>query len=204
MSGDLETRLRELVDEHDIREVVLRYARAQERHDRELLSTVFHPDGIYEHYEMEPYRINGDLAGFLDFVVQAWAAAPITSKGLMVPSTYVELEGDIAFADSSALSLNPVNQNGVRHDYLRSLRFLDRFERRDGRWRIAHRLVVSGGYERWEPAAPSPFTGIASPDLASGYHPDDLWYTLRDRLRPGSVAERTIQEKPVYLQEEAR
>jgi hypothetical protein len=208
MVQDIDTRLRELVDKQDIREVILRYARAQERRDGELFATVFHPDGIYEHFEMPAYRIGGDLAAFGAFVAKAWAAAPLKSKGLMVPDTYVELEGDEAFAESHGLSLNPVDQDGVRHDYLRSLRFLDRLdrldrlERRDGEWRIAHRLVLHGGYERWEPDAPSPFAGIASPDLASRFHPDDLWYSIRERLRPEAVAERTIEEKPLYLHDE--
>ncbi|MDW5598536.1 nuclear transport factor 2 family protein [Conexibacter stalactiti] len=201
MDAELERKLRELVDKQEIREVVLLYARAQERRDGALFASVFHPDAIYEHYEMPPYLIDGDLDGFVAFVEKAWAASPLKSKGLHVPDTLTEVDGDEAFAESHALSLNPVDQEGVRHDYLRTLRFLDRFERRDGVWKIAHRLVLSGGYERWVAASPPPFAGAASPELRSGFYPDDPFYGIRERLRPGSVAQRTTEEQPFYLRD---
>lgn len=201
MDAELERKLRELLDKQEIREVILRYARAQERRDGAQFASVFHADAIYEHFEMPPYRIDGDLDGFVAFVEQAWAASPLRSKGLHVPDTFTEVDGDVAYAESHALSLNPVDQEGVRHDYLRTLRFLDRLERREGVWKIAHRLVLAGGYERWVPASPPPFAGAASPELLSGFFPDDLFYSIRERLRPEAVAQRTTTEQPLYLQQ---
>ncbi|GAA3720457.1 hypothetical protein GCM10022224_103140 [Nonomuraea antimicrobica] len=198
MDAELEGRLRELLDKQEIREVILRYARAQERRDARLLASVFHDDAIYEHFELPPQRGSDAIAAL---TAKAWAGSPLKTKGLTIPNTVTEVEGDVAFSESHGLSLNPVEQEGERFDYLRSLRFLDRLERRDGVWKIAHRLVLHGGYERWEPGAPAPFAAAASPELRSAYHPDDLSYRIRERLRPEAVADRTTAEKPIYAQE---
>ncbi len=183
----LERSLRELLDKQAIREVCLIYARATERRDAEALATVFHDDAIYEHFQAPPARANGSAREFADKMVAEMRAAPIKVKGLMIPSTLVELEGDVAFAESLGLSLNPMEINGEQVTYLRTLRYLDRFERRDGEWRIAHRIVLHGGYERFEAAAPSPFVEHFAPGGQSLSHPDDLLYQMRERLRPEAV-----------------
>ena len=49
MVSDFETTVRQLADRQAIHDVVVRYCRAVDRMDRELLLTCYHPDAIDHH-----------------------------------------------------------------------------------------------------------------------------------------------------------
>ncbi|WP_018500497.1 nuclear transport factor 2 family protein [Parafrankia discariae] len=181
-----ESRLRELLDKQDIREVVLRYARGIERLDTATLATAFHDDVIYEHHIGAPSPSHTTARELAELIVEAARKSPLTAKFLTVPSTLIELAGDVAFAESHALSLNVFTTPDGDVTHWRGIRWLDRFERR-GTWKITHRVILHSGFERYEPAAPSPASASFHPDGQSRNHPDDLVYHLRERLTPAAV-----------------
>ena len=110
MSADqLERAVRELQDRQAIYDCLMRYSRAVDRLDRELLLSVYHDDAVDDHG-----MFVGDPQEFADWVVG------------------MNREGE------------PLVTSGGR--------YIDRFERRDGRWAIAARVCVRD----WAPLPEQP------------------------------------------------
>jgi hypothetical protein len=130
-----EAEVRALLDKHAIYEVLARYARAIDRRDEALLRSVFHPDAIDHHV--------GHRNTAADFC--AWAIELLGEMGAVahyMGFPLVELEGDVALSECYALAFHRLERDGVKFDNFLGARVLDRFERRSGEWRIAHRRVV--------------------------------------------------------------
>jgi hypothetical protein len=161
----LQPELQRLVDESAIRRVLSRYSRAIDRRDYDLLRTCYHPDAVDEHGWYD-----GDVDGFVEYL-RSGHLADFESHFLGNP--HIEVEGDVAWTETYCLALH---RTGVR-DRLQHVRYLDRFEKRDGDWRIAHR-VVSYGLGRFDNAAEPTVFGDAH--VRDGRHPSDAIYRLRD------------------------
>lgn len=126
--------LRYLLDRQEIIDCVNRYCRGLDRHDKELLASAFHPDAIDHH---------GDFVGYAPEFVD-WAVEGL-SRDLLAHTHnttchIVELDGDTANTESYVIF-------AIRHKDMKTVsvgggRYLDRFERRDGAWRIAFRRLV--------------------------------------------------------------
>lgn len=127
--------LRALLDKQAIHEVLLRYARAIDRRDPELLRSVFHPDAIDEHVGGRTSATEF-CALALDLLDRMGAVAHYMGTPL------VELRGDVALSECYAIAFHRLERDGVPFDDFIGARALDRFERRGGEWRIAHRRVV--------------------------------------------------------------
>jgi hypothetical protein len=133
-AGDV---LQRLADESAIRNVVLRYARAIDRMDEDLLRSCYHSDAIDDH---GPYK--GSVGGFIDWVMPVLAGFESTTH--FIGNHLVEIEGDVAWAESYCIALHRTwpTENEPASDIVGNARYVDRLERRDGEWRIAHRVVV--------------------------------------------------------------
>ncbi len=68
----------------------------------------------------------------------------------------IEVTGDSAWAEHYAIATHrlPASDDAPAKDLIAMVRYIDRMERRDGRWRIATRVVISDG-ERVDPVGPS-------------------------------------------------
>lgn len=135
-----EERFERLESRHAIHEVLMRYCRAVDRLDLELLRSCYHEGSWDDHGH---YR--GDGHEFAEFIVRSLAQrAHHTTHA--VANVLIEMDGeepDLARAESYALAhLRRVDASGVEWLDLFSGRYLDRFERRDGTWRISERVVV--------------------------------------------------------------
>lgn len=113
----------------------------------ELLDT-FHPDGTI--------AVTWFKGAFVDFV-EASRKAAAGSKSLskhQIGWPLVTLQGDRAIAETSISILGRATLEGVLVDNISYGRFLDRLQRRGGRWRIAERVAI---YEkdRLDPVVPS-------------------------------------------------
>ena len=102
-----------------------------------LLRSVYHPDAHDDH---GAYR--GDLEGFVEFVkteVQARFRSTMHKLG----NSFIELDGDVAHCETLAIGHHVRAEDGVDvDDLVLGIRYLDRFERRHGEWRIANRQLV--------------------------------------------------------------
>jgi hypothetical protein len=154
---ELSVRLALLEARQEIQEVVGRLCRAQDRHDIDAMEACYHPDGYDDHL-----LFKGSPREFAEWLVESLSARFEETLHFVGPSV-VEVDGDIAQVNtecmahhlSSAGESLGVEPGGpmLRADYVMSLRYLDRFERRNGRWLIAHRRCV------WDWAYYSEFEG---------------------------------------------
>ena len=88
MDADKERRLLELLDERDIRDVLLRYCRGVDRCDAELVATCFHPDALDDHGDW--IRFGRDIPGYIVERVLPGDASAMHFLGNM----RIEVEGD--------------------------------------------------------------------------------------------------------------
>jgi hypothetical protein len=130
--------LQELVDKEAIRSVLYRYCRAVDRGDAELLATVYHPDATDNHGAYV-----GPAAGFIEWAVRNGGVLFETiqhSLGTII----IQIEGDVAYSEAyfSSPGVMKPGEDGTRMLANLTGRYIDRFECRQGEWRIAQRVVV--------------------------------------------------------------
>ena len=125
-----------LADRQAVVDVVLRYCRGIDRLDLELVRSCYHADATDEH---------GTFTGTRDEYVD-WVAGVLTRfTGTMhvVANQLVEVDGDVADCETYGIAYHwgePLDD--PRRNFTTGFRYVDRFERRDGTWRIARRVAV--------------------------------------------------------------
>lgn len=137
----LRQKLDYLLDREAIREVVANYARGVDRLDRDLLMSAYHPDAVDDHAGFvgdreELWDFVSDLHGTFHRVTQHYIA-----------NHSAEIDGDTAHSETYYI-LVAVNNEGQPFTLLGG-RYIDRLERREGKWAIVQRMSLG----EW--AAPS-------------------------------------------------
>ncbi|CAN5827083.1 nuclear transport factor 2 family protein [soil metagenome] len=127
-------RLQDLVDRADIYDCMLRYARGMDRRDRALVRSAYHDDAIDEHVGFV-----GPVDDFID-----WAFAyhrTQTRYQHYLQNHRADLDGDSAHSETYYLFIGTDREP---HDHLTISggRYVDRLERREGRWGIVARSCV--------------------------------------------------------------
>jgi hypothetical protein len=137
MTEDLERAIAQLVDRQQIADVILTAGRAGDRADLELLKGCYHPDAYEDHGY---FRGNA-----WEFAEQALAlqVQRYMSANHYLSAPLIQLDGDRAYAETYVQAVMIGEGDGGRHTLVFAGRYLDAFERRDGRWRIAQRITVS-------------------------------------------------------------
>lgn len=130
---DLE-RLRDAADRQEMLDCLHRYARGIDRLDGELILSAFHEDAIESH---GPYR--GSPAGFVDWIIEE--SADRAASFHHVTNHYAEIDGDVAHMEAYWMTTILRTPDADRFT-LSFGRYVCRFERRDGVWKIADRVVV--------------------------------------------------------------
>ena len=135
--GDLAARVQWLLDREEIRHVLLSYCRGVDRRDYDLIRSAYHPDAWDDH---------GNFEGGPEAVVAKVAKDPpgtiVTSSMHLVGNIRIELDGDVARVESYFIAYKAQVIDGRTCTSARAGRYLDRFERREAGWRIAHRKVA--------------------------------------------------------------
>ncbi|MFF4771422.1 nuclear transport factor 2 family protein [Microtetraspora fusca] len=131
--------MNQLVDRVEIEQVLFRYARAVDRLDYEAIRDCYFPEAI---------DIHGGYQGPVDGLVEDIRRrhATIDSSQHFISNVLIEFTGEhSADVESYCLCyLRQMPEAGAPDQKLAIIRcrYVDRFERRDGRWRIADRVVV--------------------------------------------------------------
>lgn len=137
----LERELVQLQDREAIREVIYRYCHAVDRCDLAMLKSCYHPDGYDDH---------GFFAGngheFADYVIPV--LEKIDSSIHAITNTRIDLDGDRAACGSQWSVMHRLKHEAGFTDYWHNGRYLDVFEKRDGEWKILHRVIVAD-MDRW-------------------------------------------------------
>ena len=129
-----ELTLKALLDRTAILDCIHRYTRGMDRLDRELARSAYHDDAIDDHGGFV-----GPVDAFLDWAFE-YHAGQIRHQHI-VTNHSVELDGDKAHAETYYTFI------GTEKDPQAPLtvyggRYIDRFERRNGRWAIAARACL--------------------------------------------------------------
>lgn len=169
---ELENRLNQLLDREDIRDLLISHARALDRHDAAELAKTYHPDALEDH---------GAFFGPAAILAARSAgehAAFSTSHTHYLTNQTIDIDGDVAHAETYFFA------GLFRKDGLTEMvggRYIDRLERRSGRWAIAERACVV----EWNgelAASQSPFDKDSF--LQGRWNRDDLSYCRPLSLEP--------------------
>lgn len=165
--------LRELADRQQILDCIARFCRGVDRMDRELILSAYHPDALDDHGVFV-----GGPEALADWLLEVCAKLESSAHNIM--NHLCEIDGDTAHAETYVLTATmPVKISGGR--------YIDRLERRDGRWAIVQRKLV---LDWWTP----------SDGGASGIRPDQINAAgppARDRRDPS-------YERPLTISAERR
>jgi hypothetical protein len=126
----------ETASRNAIYDMLVRYCRAVDRFDYELLRSVYHEDALDDHGVYD-----GTAEGFIDRL-EGFLGGFIATTHVLTNVVFGEISADAADVESYATAYTRMEQDGVLCDRVTHLRYLDRFTRRDGTWRIAHRRAV--------------------------------------------------------------
>lgn len=131
--------LEQLASRAQIHDILVRYTRGVDRLEFDLIRAGFHDDAWIDFPE-DVYQ--GPVQGFFDFLEKELPSFVRTRHNL--GNILIELDGDLAFvesyltADHEATSLHKWDGAFVTL----WARYIDRFERRDGVWKIAKRALL--------------------------------------------------------------
>jgi hypothetical protein len=171
----------ELADREAIRHCLLRYARGIDRIDEDLLRSVYWEDATDEHAGM----FSGPASEFVDWLLRA---LPGMETLHVVANVLIEIAGPLASVESYVYAIHRTNQNGTPADMIGAGRYIDRFERRNGEWRIARRVVLVDWFREYGDSADwsrGPF-GLA--EVPRGARkPHDASYALMALPQSGSA-----------------
>lgn len=181
-------RLERILDKEEIRDVLARYARGVDRRDWNAVRAAFHPDAHDDHGEYK-----GGVEGFIAWVSARHAAIEQSMHFLgncliefpsldaaVVETYYVAIQRIGAEAGDAPRRL--LAQSGAKAVsgaiHLEVFgRYIDRFERRGGTWRIARRVVAFEAV-RAEPSGEAGLSPAWVQALRS--HEDAIYAARRD------------------------
>lgn len=153
---NLEAQIRSILDRQQIYEVLTRYCRGVDRADVEMIRSVYHEDATDDHGMFK--GLGSDFAPWIvDFLKD------IRQCQHLIGNFSCDLQGDTAYTETYCLSISDDGQGTNMTAYNR---YIDRFERRQGEWKIADRLVVLD-VTRTEPAT-EPFGNVPGWDFTWG------------------------------------
>lgn len=133
-----------LADREAIRDVLARYCRAIDRCDVVLLKSVYWDDARDDHGSF-----CGNAWEFADYVIPALKRMKQTMH--QISNVLIDLNGSEARVETYCVAYHLVPAPNGDTEMTVGGRYLDRFERRDGEWRIADRLYVMD----WNQNAPA-------------------------------------------------
>lgn len=171
--------IQELLDKQAITEVLYRYARSCDRADEDMMRSCFHPDSRHRHG-----RFDGTSSDFVGFAMEIILGVKLERH--LMTNVMIELDGDTAVTECYYLAYHRQSdpETGEDEDYWNGGRFIDRFERRNGEWRIAERIGLMD-FDRFDPVKDR-YVSDLDPGARSHRQPDDELYRRLPSLRGGS------------------
>ena len=169
--------LADLQSRQEITDILIRYARANDRADEPLMHSCFHPDATLK---FGPF--DGAAADFVPYAMKI--VRPLKWCAHHISNVFIELKADKAVSECYYFAHHRrVTKTGDgEEDAFFQGRYIDRLERRDHVWKIAHRRGV-GDYTVVVPAA-TPYESTPA-ERRSGRLDADPLYAMLAELRSG-------------------
>ena len=156
-----------LVDKQEITEAIYRYGRSMDRLDRELGYSVFWPEAKADYHEQ---MFVGTGHGFVDMVMEAHLFYHAHSH--QFSNIYIHVDGDTARSETYGdVTLRRIDENGQCFDSRNLGRYVDRWERRAGEWRIIDRKYLHD-FDQTAPAKGDFVTTGRRDRLDASYFPE--------------------------------
>ncbi len=131
---EMEAKLTYLMDRQEIYDVIVRYCRGCDRLDRGMVLSAYHPDALDDHGSFV-----GPPDAFWDWVQNLHGTYQSATQH-MIGNHHVEFDGDVAHCETY-LSYSGMNTTGAPFSAIGG-RYIDRMEKRGGKWAIAHRKYI--------------------------------------------------------------
>jgi ketosteroid isomerase-like protein len=159
---ELRKEVRYVRDRLDIQDCLMRHCRGVDRHDAELMASCYHADAVIKHANRDQLIAGSEYGEWSN---AAHAGGRFALHSHQITNINCELDGDVAYCESYVLTL--FLSADEQTTAIVAGRYLDRFERRDGVWKIAVRrafLDLAGdapatymGNARAQPIDPTQF-----------------------------------------------
>jgi SnoaL-like domain len=174
--ADLTARLDLAESKQAIADVLHRYAQGDDRADEALKRTCFWPDATVKYGSFD-----GTATDFVTFAMKI--VRPLRYCAHHVSNVWVEIKGDRAVSECHYFAHHRrVASSGTgEEDAFFEGRYVDRLERRDGTWKIAHRR----GLRDYTIVIPAGSSVEIPVEQRSARVPDDPLYTMLTELRAG-------------------
>jgi SnoaL-like domain len=178
LSAVQHTQLQALLDREAIRDALMCYCRGIDRADEESLRSAYWPDASDCHGAYQ-----GSVQGFIDKALPRLRRGGLRSH--IIGNILIELHGSQAAVESSFVALQaPMTSSGVHTETFLCGRYADRFEQREGEWRIAERTVIYDWIEeRSRPELNDANALFGSRQPVGAAMPQDAVYALLERVR---------------------
>jgi hypothetical protein len=142
-----EKEIRQLMDRQAITEVLHLYCRAVDRLDEALLASVYHPGSVDDHGSF-----SGDASTFVTRTVRRMREVYEATQH-RISNVLIDLDGDVADVESYVIAVHALPGNRIE---VAGGRYIDRFGRREGEWKIDRRQVVVDWQASGDRGEPSP------------------------------------------------
>ncbi len=126
----------DMLAKQEIYELSCAYMRALDRLDPELMHTVFHDDATVDYGFFQ-----GTAKDFVDFAQNA--LKDHLANHHMIGQANIKVSGDQAVGEIYFQAFHKIIGDGEEQDLFISGRYVDRYERRNGSWKMAFRSEVN-------------------------------------------------------------
>lgn len=135
MFDDPDRFIRAQMDRTEILGRIMTYCKGIDRLDRELLLSVYHPDALDDHGIFV-----GPASQYIDWIIDFHRTHQQRTMHA-ITTHFCELDGDVAHTETY-YTYRALNRQAPFYNTATG-RYLDRFEKREGQWKIAHRICVT-------------------------------------------------------------
>lgn len=155
--------VQELLDHRAISQLSIDYMRGLDRLDADLLRSVYHDDATDDRG-----FFTGSGHELCDFAIPLLKSHKANHH--MIGQMNIAIEGDVAFGEVYFNAYHRIEQDGEDKDFIVIGRYVDRYERRDGTWKIAHRSELNDSCwtvpasDNWLRDTPSALRGARGAD----------------------------------------
>jgi ketosteroid isomerase-like protein len=169
-----------LLARQEIADVIYRYARGIDRLDFDLVRSCYHDDAYDDHG-----MFRGNVEEFIDSARRFLPRFAATMHFMGNVLIEVGVDGDAARARAETYAVayhRQIGEDGGGKDDVFGIRYVDRFERRNGEWRIAHRVVATE-WRRVDPVPPG--KGRGTEGVWGRRDQEDVVYWIMEAQAPG-------------------
>jgi hypothetical protein len=159
-------------DRRQIHEAVLRYCRGIDRLDMDLVRSAYHPGGIDHHT-----GFSGPIEQFIEWVSGALRQFDGTMH--LIGNHFVEGSDESAVSETYGTAVHWGSPgDDARRNFTSGFRYVDHFEKRDGRWAIVERWAV----REWTRSDAGRYMPKEGDGPAPRRDRDDIVYAARARI----------------------